>query len=207
MRLASCVLVAAVLAAAGAGSAGAGARAAKLVRSAIPAGDGWYCWSGGCARTEQECDDDFQLGSSGLSDETLCERRKTATVFTYYNDSYDAYVAEAFPSVSQCKKIRAAWFGEYKRVSACKVIGKISPPKLDRTLLPEGKDWHCASGDTDSTRCYRSDWQCRARTLECTEQDDAWAFSEAPDLVLVFVSKRTCDLARFARASRCERVE
>jgi hypothetical protein len=236
------VLAAFVCVAARSPESHAGKSTVVLQKSVVPAGDGWYCWSAhqtynhddstsGCARTQEACEEElngFRDSSDGLNEFGECFPQKKAAVFTYRDVMREVYAPVIFGSMSECKSARRLWTkkrDDYESVSACTLVGRLEPPKLNRKLLPSGKGWNCAgarSGDDFGLgRCYRTTDECQLAIvdkvvtmestgedvpMECFEWADGWAFSASEDLY-VYASKGHCESVRGARASRCEAVK
>jgi hypothetical protein len=94
---------------------------APFAAERIPAGAGWRCWTGHCARTCQGMPG--ALMADGTAPEPVCERPKTAFCTTFA--LHKAPMWECFPSRTACEanqkhyQSEAAHGRDYASVSPC----------------------------------------------------------------------------------------
>lgn len=200
-------------------------------RDAIPPGSGWFCYtatnefnasdrSGGCARTEAQCNEDREgWDSSGSISVVLgeCSQQKNAAVYTYFNVMHEGTFFRALPSSGMCSVSRRLSMEnpDKRRVSACQIIGDrpYPPGRFAASRVPAGAVWHCVAGERGYHGCSRDLAKCERASREfgararCVTQSAASALTwqnRVTDLAYTAVTSLGTDgIGVFSSATSC----
>jgi len=199
----------------------------RMHRDAIPAGDGWWCYTApsmglsGCMRSEDKCE--RLVSSMGAVTQDLQQRGRGAGVdvpdldASACKESHDVWVRtgmsggewryQASPSKELCDNAPSWGMGMYEHESPCERWHEHDGPP-DASIVPAGKGWWCTETSAGAI-CARAKDTCAivaqvANAKACKQAKKAFVFTGGGRFH-AFTTADACDSARDGEedASQC----